>query len=222
MSVIRIVLVDDHAVVRAGLRSYLESFDDLEVVGEAASGEALLADIEGWAPDLVVMDVLLPGGMDGIEATRRLARLALPTRVVVLTAFTDDARIVAALRAGAIAYVRKDAAPEALLDAVRGAARGRSNLDPAIAAALLADVAQPGAASEAELTERELEVLRRMAHGESNRGIAAALVIGEETVKSHVGSILGKLQAAHRTRAVVAALKQGLISLDDIDLDQEP
>jgi len=218
MTPTRIVLVDDHAVVRAGLRSYLESFADLRVVGEAASGEDLLAHIADWSPDVVLMDVLLPGGIDGIETTRRLLRRSPEMRVVVLTAFTDDARVVAALRAGAIGYVRKDAAPEALLDAVRAAAEGRSNLDPAIATALVAELVADGPPLAEPLTEREHEVLRQLARGTSNRAIADALGIGEETVKSHVASILAKLQAGHRTRAVVAALKQGLIGLDEIEM----
>ena len=211
---IRIILVDDHTVVRRGLRSYLEAFADIEVVGEAASGEACLDNLETWLPDVAVMDLLMPGGIDGIETTRRARALSPHTQVVVLTAHVDEARVVAALRAGAIGYVRKDAEPELLLTAVRAAARGQSMLDPSIAGSVLQEVM----GDTEGLTERELTVLRELAHGRSNKQIAAELVIGEETVKTHVGNILSKLHMAQRTQAVVAALKQGLISLEEIQL----
>jgi len=214
MNNIRIILVDDHTVVRRGLRSYLEAFADIKVVGEAASGEACLDGLETWLPDVVVMDLLMPGGIDGIETTRQARAMSPHTQVVVLTAHMDEARVVAALRAGAIGYVRKDAEPELLLTAVRAAARGQSMLDPSIAGYVLQEVM-----GETDgLTERELMVLRGLAHGHSNKQIAAKLVIGEETVKTHVGNILSKLHMAQRTQAVVAALKQGLISLDEITL----
>ena len=212
-----LVLVDDHRVVRRGLRSFLESFADLTIVGEAASGETLLAELETWLPDVVLMDLLMPGGIDGIETTRQVRLLSPHTQVVVLTAHTDEARVVAALRAGAIGYVRKDAAPEFLLQAVRAAGRGQAMLDPAIAGSVLQDLIH-GTPLGNELTERETEVLWLLAHGRTNREIAANLIVSEETVKTHVGNILSKLQMAHRTQAVIKALKQGLISLDEIDL----
>ncbi len=213
---IRLVLVDDHTVVRRGLHTFLASFPDIEVVGEAASGEAALENLEKWLPDVVVMDLLMPGGIDGIEATRRVRQLSPHSQVVVLTAYTDEARVVAALRAGAIGYVRKDAEPELLLTAVRAAARGQSMLDPAIAGSVLQELL--GGIEHDGLTEREMSVLRLLAHGRSNRAIAAELVVGEETIKTHVGNILSKLHMSQRTQAVVAALKQGLISLDEIEL----
>lgn len=214
---IRIVVVDDHKVVQTGLRSYLESFPDMEVVGAASSGEEVLEKLEGWLPDVVVMDMRMPGGMDGVEATRRVRALSPHTQVVVLTAHTDDARVVGALRAGAIGYVRKDADPSVFLAAVRGAARGRSVLDPAVAGSVLRDLAHGTGLTE-PLSERETEVLHQLAHGRTNREIADALHISEDTVKTHVGNILSKLQLAHRTQAVIYALKQGLLSLDDIKL----
>ena len=217
MEPIRLVLVDDHRVVRRGLRSFLEAFPEIAVAGEASSGEELLDHLEGWLPDVVIMDLLMPGGMDGIETTRRVRSITPHTQVVVLTAHTDDARVVAALRAGAIGYVRKDAAPETLLAAVRAAARGQSLLDPAIAGSVLQDLIGDTAMPQ-ELTQREMEVLRLLAHGQTNRGIAEELVVSEETVKTHVGNILAKLHLAHRTQAVVHALKQGLISLEEIEL----
>ena len=214
---IRVALVDDHRVVQTGLRSYLESFDDIEVIGAASSGEEALEKLEGWLPDVVVMDLRMPGGMDGIEATRRVRALSPHTQVVVLTAHTDEARVVAALRAGAIGYVRKDAQPEVFLAAVRGAARGQSVLDPAVAGSVLQELLRGGGLVEA-LSERETEVLRQLAHGRTNREIADTLHVSEETVKTHVGNILSKLQLGHRTQAVIYALKQGLLSLDEIDL----
>ncbi|MCZ7671821.1 MAG: response regulator transcription factor [Chloroflexi bacterium] len=216
MAEIRVVLVDDHSVVRRGLRSYLESFPGITIVGEAASGEALLEQVEGWLPDVVIMDLLLPGGMDGIEATRQVRQLTPHTQVVALTAYTDDARVVAALRAGAIGYVRKDAEPEILLTAVRAAAKGQSILDPAVAGSVMQELVQ-GTLPGSELTEREMDVLRQLANGRTNKEIAATLSISEETVKTHVGNILAKLQLVHRAQVIVYALKEGLISLEELE-----
>lgn len=217
MEAIRLVLVDDHRVVRRGLRSFLDAFPDVSIVGEASSGEEVLEKVESWLPDVVIMDLLMPGGMDGIETTRRIRSITPHTQVVVLTAYTDDARVVAALRAGAIGYVRKDAKPEILLAAVRAAAHGQSLLDPSIAASVLQELITKFKIRE-DLTGREMEVLRWLAHGRTNREIADELVVGEETVKTHVGNILAKLHLAHRTQAVIHALKQGLISLDEIEI----
>lgn len=213
---IKVVLIDDHTVVRRGLRTYLESFPDIQIIGEAASGEALMEQVQTWLPDVAIMDLLMPGGMDGIEATKQMRRLSPHTQVVVLTAFTDEARVVAALRAGAIGYIRKDADPETLLTAVRSAARGQSMLDPAVASAVLQELVQSTSIN--ELTEREMDVLYQLAHGRTNREISTNLMIGEETVKTHIANILSKMQMTHRTQAVVYALKQGLISLDELDL----
>lgn len=217
MDTIRLVLVDDHRVVRRGLRSFLEAFPDITIVGEASSGEEVLEKVEGWLPDVVIMDLLMPGGIDGIEGTRRIRSITPHTQVVVLTAHTDDARVVAALRAGAIGYVRKDAEPEILLTAVRAAARGQSMLDPTIAGSVLQEIVSSVKIRD-DLTEREMEVLRLLAHGRTNREIAKELVVGAETVKTHVGNILAKLHLAHRTQAAIHALKRGLISLDEIEL----
>ena len=217
MDVIRLVLVDDHRVVRRGLRSYLEAFPGITIVGEASSGEEALAKIENWLPDVVIMDLLMPGGIDGIETTRRIRSITPHTQIVVLTAYVDDARVVGALRAGAIGYVRKDAEPEILLSAVRAAARGQSMLDPAVAGSVLQDLIGSTKVKD-DLTDREMEVLRLLARGHTNHEIAEELVVGAETVKTHVGNILAKLHLAHRTQAVIHALKQGLISLDEIEL----
>lgn len=214
---IRVVLVDDHRVVSRGVHSYLESFGDLTVVGVAANAEELLAKLDEWSPEVVVMDLLMPGGMDGVEATRQVRQRWPRIQVVALTASTDDARLVGSLRAGAIGYVRKDAEPEVLLAAVRAAAKGQSMIDPAVAATVLQEMVRGNAAG-GELTERETDVLKQLASGKTNREIAEALFISEETVKSHIGNILSKLHLAHRTQAVIYALKQGLISMDDLKL----
>lgn len=218
---IRVVLVDDHRVVSRGVHSYLESFNDLKVVGVAANAEELLAKLDEWSPEVVVMDLLMPGGMDGVEATRQVRRRWPRVQVVALTASTDDARLVGSLRAGAIGYVRKDAEPEILLAAVRAAAKNQSMIDPAVAATVLQEMARGGEAQFGQgeqLTERETEVLKQLAGGKTNREIAEALFISEETAKSHIGNILSKFHLAHRTQAVIYALKQGLISMDDLKL----
>ncbi|HVB24561.1 MAG TPA: response regulator transcription factor [Ktedonobacteraceae bacterium] len=214
---IKVVLVDDHHIVRRGLRSFLNAFDDLLVVGEASSGEEALQHIEEWLPDVIVMDMLMPGGIDGIETIRQVRTLVPSTRIVALTSYTDDSRVVAALRAGAIGYVRKEADPDILLASVRAAAHGQSLLDPAVANAVMQELMRGGKHS-AELTEREQEVLRQLAFGRTNHEIAEALVVSDETVKTHVGNILTKLQLAHRTQAVIYALKKGLISIDELEL----
>ncbi len=220
---ITVALVDDHAVVRRGLRTYLESFPDFALVGEASSGEEALRQLDLWLPDVLVVDLLMPGGMDGIETTRQARALSPHTQVVALTSTTDDERALAALRAGAIGYVRKDADPQLLLDAIRAAARGRTLLDATVANTLLHELTREqareraGERVRAALTEREQEVLRQLARGRTNHEIAEALVVSDETVKTHVGNILSKLQLAHRTQAVIYALKRGLISLDEIE-----
>lgn len=214
---IRVVLVDDHHVARHGLQSFLKAFEDLEVVGEASSGEEALQKIEEWMPDVVVLDLLMPGGISGIETIKRIRTLLPNTRIVALTSSTDDALVGAALRAGALGFVRKEARLETLLASIRAAAHGQSLLDPSVAEVVMQElsrVGQPGV----ELTEREQEVLRQLAFGRTNHEIAEALTVSDETVKTHVGNILTKLHLAHRTQAVIYALKKGLISLDEIEL----
>ena len=212
MSIIPLVLVDDHRVVTHSLKLYLESFDDLKVVGIAATGEDLLARVDEWQPQVVLLDLLMPGGIDGLETTRRLVHRKPDVRVIALTASMDEARMMGVLRAGATGYVRKDADPETLLAAVRAVARGRTYIDPSIGSRLLETVA-----SAEILTARENEVLRHVALGLSNREIAAALAVGEETVKTHVGNVLSKLHVENRSQAIVQALKLGLVSLDELE-----
>lgn len=218
MSKTRVVFVDDHNIVRAGLKSYLESFPDMQVVGVADSGEMLLDKISLWQPNVVVMDLLMPGGMDGIEATRRVRELAPKIQVVILTAYSDDARVIAGLRAGAISYVRKNSDMKVLLNAIRGAARRQSVLDPTVATALLQDFVQVQPEQDDSLTDREMDVLKLLASGKTNRQIGAVLSISSETVKSHVGNILSKFQLTQRAQVIVYALKNGILSLDEIEL----
>lgn len=211
MTPIRIALVDDHRVVTRSLKAYLESFPDLRVIGIASSGEELLARYDAWRPAVVLQDLLMPGGVDGIETTRRLIERDPSVRVVALTASVDEARMMGVLRAGAVGYVRKDAEPEVLLQAVRAVAAGRTYIDPSVAVRLVT------AGRGDDLTPRERDVLRLLALGRSNKDIAAALVIGEETVKSHVARLLGKLGVQNRAQAIVQALKRGLVALDELD-----
>jgi len=217
MTPIKVALVDDHHVVRRGIQSFLSAMPGIDIAGSAESGEAFLEKVDDWLPDVVVMDLYMPGGIDGIETTRQLRQRSPHTQVVVLTAHTDDERVIAALRAGAIGYVRKESDPQLLLDAIRAASRGQSVVDPSVASAVLRDMSQqaiPGV----DLTERENEILLELAQGLTNQQIAEKLVISVETVKTHVGNVLSKLHLKHRHQAVIYALKKGLISLDDLDL----
>ena len=208
---ITLVVVDDHRVVARSLQVYLESFDDLRLVGVAASGEELLERFDEWRPHVVIQDLLLQGGIDGIETTRRLIARHPEVRVIALTASTDEARMMGVLRAGASGYVRKDAEPETLLAAVRAVARGRTFIDPTIGHRVVR-----GAPSPDDLTARERDVLKQMALGKSNKEIAERLAIGEETVKTHVRHLLAKLGAENRAQAAVRALARGVVSAEDL------
>jgi DNA-binding NarL/FixJ family response regulator len=210
VSRIRIALVDDHRVVTRSLKAYLESFPDFEVVGIAVGGEELLHHLSEWRPQLVLLDLLMPGGWNGIETTRRILERAPDVRLIALTASLDEPRMMGVLRAGAAGYIRKDAEPETLLAAVRAVARGKTYIDPSVVRQAL------GATPREELTARETEVLRRLAQGLSNKEIAEALSISEETVKSHVSNVLAKLEAENRAQAIVQALKRGLVSLEEL------
>jgi two-component system, NarL family, response regulator LiaR len=211
MSTISIVLADDHQVVTHSLKAYLESFSDLKVIGIASTGEELLARLDEWRPRVILQDLLMPGGIDGIETTRRVLQRHPEIAVVALTASMEEARMIGALRAGALGYVRKDAAPETLLAAVRSVARGRTYIDPSIDRTARLTSTDPET-----LTTRETEVLRHVALGLSNRDIAAALSVSEETVKTHVTHVLAKLNVDNRAQAIVQALKRGLVTLDEL------
>ncbi|MEV0846577.1 response regulator transcription factor [Streptomyces sp. NPDC049954] len=207
---IRVLLVDDHQVVRRGLRTFLEIQDDIEVVGEAADGEEGVARAGELRPDVILMDVKMPG-MDGIEALRTLRGLDNPVRVLVVTSFTEQRTVVPALRAGAAGYVYKDIDPEALAGAIRSVHAGHVLLQPEVAGMLLAQEDHgPGPGRGGTLTDREREVLAHIADGRSNREIARALVLSEKTVKTHVSNILMKLDLADRTQAALWAVRHGM------------
>ncbi|ARI55235.1 MULTISPECIES: response regulator transcription factor [Streptomyces] len=206
---IRVLLVDDHQVVRRGLRTFLEIQDDIEVVGEASDGAEGVARTEELRPDVVLMDIKMPG-TDGIEALRRLRELENPAKILIVTSFTEQRTVVPALRAGASGYVYKDVDPDALAGAIRSVHAGHVLLQPEVAGALLAqDDAGGGTGRGSTLTEREREVLGLIADGRSNREIARALVLSEKTVKTHVSNILMKLDLADRTQAALWAVRNG-------------
>ena len=206
---IGVLIVDDHAVVREGLRTFLELQEEITVVGEAGDGEEALRQAGLLRPDVVLMDLTMPG-MDGVAAMRELRVLLPRTRVVVLTSFADDSRLLAAIQAGAAGYLLKNVAPRELARAVRAAHAGEALLDPAVAARLVAAIAQPGGAPAEHLTGREREVLQLITKGRSNKRIAAELGISEKTVKTHVGHVLAKLGVNDRTQAAMYAVGHGL------------
>ncbi|MFE7712409.1 response regulator [Streptomyces sp. NPDC057486] len=208
--IIRVLLVDDHQVVRRGLRTFLEIQDDIEVVGEAADGAEGVARSEELRPDVVLMDIKMPG-TDGIEALRKLRELDNPAKVLIVTSFTEQRTVVPALRAGASGYVYKDVDPDALAGAIRSVHAGHVLLQPEVAGALLAqEDSGTGTGRGSTLTEREREVLGLIADGRSNREIARALVLSEKTVKTHVSNILMKLDLADRTQAALWAVRHGV------------
>ncbi|RMH00605.1 MAG: DNA-binding response regulator [Chloroflexi bacterium] len=213
---ITVLLVDDHKVVRQGVRAFLDTQPDLQVVGEADSGETAVSLAAKFAPDVALMDLIMPG-MDGVEATRRLKQVSPRTQIIVLTSYHQDEHIFPAIRAGALSYLLKDVGPDELADAIRKAARGEAVLHPQVAARVVQEL--HGSRSEkvnpfTELTDRELDVLRLIANGRSNAEIAAELVISEKTVKSHVSNILSKLHLADRTQAAVYAWREGIVRRD--------
>jgi two-component system, NarL family, response regulator LiaR len=211
--VIRVLIADDHAVVRQGLRTFLDLQDDVDVVGEAADGEEAVAAAAQHAPDVILLDLVMPG-LDGIGALRRLRDAAPAARVIVLTSFGEDERLFTALRAGAVGFLLKDVEPAELVRAIRTAHAGQSPLSPAVAARVVEELAsgggQHGAAD--ELTPRELEVLCLIARGRSNKRIALELGVAEKTVKTHVGHLLAKLGLTDRTQAALYAVREGLDS----------
>jgi two-component system, NarL family, response regulator LiaR len=213
---ITILIVDDHAVVRQGVQTLLGIHSDLQVVGEAESAEEALPLVEELVPDVVLLDLLLPG-MNGVEATRQMKRISPRSQIVVLTSYVEDEHLFPALRAGALSYLLKDIRPRELAESIRKAARGESVLHSRVAARMIAEVRQtkrkvPPAF--ADLTSRELEVLQLLADGQTNAGIAEQLVLSEKTVRGYISNILSKLHLADRTQAAVLAWKIGLMERD--------
>ena len=212
---IRLLVADDHPVVRDGLVAMLSTQPDLVVVGEAATGAEAVERAAALAPDVILLDLEMPG-MDGVEALRQIRAARPDAPVIVFTAFDTDERIVSAVRAGAQGYLLKGAPREELFKAIRVVSEGGSLLQPVVASKLLQHMSQQATERETSadsLTEREMEVLKLLAQGKTNKEIAAALVISERTVKFHVGSILSKLGAGNRTEAVTIAAQRGLVNL---------
>jgi two-component system, NarL family, response regulator LiaR len=214
---ISLLLTDDHALVRQGIRAFLELQPDLAVIAEADSGENAARMAAELAPDVVLMDLVMPG-IGGVEATRQVKQVSPRSQIIVLTSYHEDEYIFPALRAGALSYVLKDIGPEELADVVRKAARGESVLHPRVAARVVQELR--GTRTDVpnlftELSERELDVLRLIADGLSNAEIAKKLIISEKTVKGHVSNILGKLHMLDRTQAAVFAWRQGLVARGD-------
>jgi two-component system, NarL family, response regulator LiaR len=214
---IRVLITDDHGVVRQGLKMFLSLDSDIEVVGEAENGEEAVAMARELDPDVVLMDLLMPV-MDGIEATKAIRSELPDTEVIALTSVLEDASVTGAVRAGAIGYLLKDTHAEELHRAIRGAAEGRVQLAPEAAARLMREVRGPE--SPEALTEREAEVLKLLARGKANKQIANSLYVSEKTVKTHVSSILMKLGIQSRTQAALHAVRTGLVSVDE--LGEEP
>ncbi len=214
---ITVLIVDDHQVVRQGVRAFLESQPDITVVAEAESGEMAAQLAAEYAPDVVLMDLLMPG-MDGIAATQQVKRVSPRTQVIVLTSYHQDEHIFPAIRAGALSYLLKDASPQELVEAVRKAAHGEVVLHSRVAARLVQEL--HGARQDVDnplntLSDRELDVLRLVADGLTNAEIAERLIISDKTVKSHVSNILGKLHLVDRTQAAVFAWREGVVRRDD-------
>lgn len=214
---IRILLVDDHSVVRQGLRMFLSLDADLEVVGEAANGAEALRLAHELKPDVVLMDLLMPM-MDGIAATAAIRQELPDTEVIALTSVLEDASVTGAVRAGAIGYLLKDTQAEELVRAIRAAANGQVQLAPEALARLMREVRAPE--SPETLTERETDVLRLLAQGQSNKEIARSLHIGEKTVKTHVSNILSKLGVPSRTQAALHAVRIGLVPARPVALHE--
>jgi DNA-binding NarL/FixJ family response regulator len=210
---IRVLIADDHKVVRQGLRFLLSSEPGIEVTGEAADGSAALDAIRATGPDVVLLDLFMPR-LDGLSVLNAMREEGLTAAVLVLTSSPEDQHLVAALKAGALSYLPKTAGVDLVIDAVRAAARGESVLQPAATARLLRELRQATADPLAQLTPRETDVLKGLAQGRSNREIARVLSVSEETVKSHVSSILAKLGLADRTQAAIFALQRHLVPLD--------
>jgi NarL family two-component system response regulator LiaR len=219
-SPIRVLIADDHAILRKGIRALLGTEPDIEVVGETADGLETVAQAKTLHPDVILMDLVMPK-MDGIEATRQITAEQPGVRILVLTSFAADDKVFPAIKAGALGYILKDSGPAELVQGIHQVYQGQPSLEPSIALKMLQELSHPPQRppTPEPLSEREMEVLRLLAQGKSNREIAEQLVITELTVRTHVSNILGKLHLASRTQAALYALKEGLASLDDVPAD---
>ena len=219
---IRLLVVDDQGIVRKGVRALLAEVDGMKVVGEASNGLEAVNQAEALHPDVILMDLVMPG-MDGIEAIRQIMTRQPKARILALTSFAADDKVFPAIKAGALGYLLKDSEPEDLIAAIKNIFRGEPFLHPSIARKVLEELSHPGGnpPTPEPLTERELEVLQLVSQGLSNQEIAERLVIGDATVRTHIGNILGKLHLANRVQAALYALRKGLSSLDDSGSTQE-
>jgi len=214
---IQVLIVDDHAIVRDGIRSLLSTIEDIDVAGEASTGREAVTLFNRLGPDIVLMDLVMPE-MDGIQAIQAIIERQPEAKILVLTSFATDDKVFPAIKAGASGYLLKDSDSEELVRSIREVQRGESSIDPKIARKLLREISDPPPKSPPPevdpLTEREMEVLKLVAKGKSNQEIGQQLVISEGTVRAHVSNILGKLHLASRTQATLYALRQGLASLN--------
>lgn len=220
---IRVLLTDDHAIVRKGVRALLATERDIQVVGEACDGEEAVVQAESLCPDVILMDLVMPK-LDGIEAISQIMAKRPSTCILVLTSFAADEKVFPAIKAGALGYLLKDSGPEELVGAIRQVHRGEPSLEPSIARKVLLELSHPPTQKSLTvdpLTERELDILRLVAQGCSNKDIALKLSLSELTVRTHVSNILGKLHLASRTQAALYALQKGITSLQDIPTIQD-
>jgi len=209
---IKLVIVDDHRVVRSGVKALIETEPDLEVIGEAADGREAVTKVKAQNPDVVLMDLVMPE-MDGVDATSEITKLSPAPEILILTSFSEEERIIQAIKAGASGYLIKDASPDELVQAIKDVYHGESTLDPKVAGTVLRSVQNEPKDSSEDLTDREVEVLELLAEGLPNENIAEKLYISERTVRSHVSNILGKLNLANRTQAALYAVRQGIADL---------
>jgi len=214
---IRVLIVDDHQIVRQGLRNFLELNEDIAVIGEAADGIGALESATELKPDVILMDLVMPR-MDGITATMEIKKKNPEVMVIALTSFTEDDKVIPAIQAGACSYLLKDVSPDDLVEAIRAAAKGEARLHPDVTRKLMQQVSKPTPAQKgslpAEITDRELDVIRLVAQGKSNQEIASELVISEKTVKTHMSNIFSKLELVDRTQLAIYAIKNNLVNLD--------
>lgn len=213
---IRIFMADDHAIVRKGLRTLIESESDMEVIGEASDGVEAVLKVRSLQPDVILMDLVMPR-QGGVEAIIEIKKENPDARILVLTSFAEEEKVFSAIKAGALGYLLKDTSPEQLLQAIHDVYRGESSLHPTIALKLIRELRQPSSLPPTNdpLTEREVEVVKLVAQGYTNQEIADTLFISERTVGNHIGSMLSKLHLANRTQVALYALREGLASLDE-------
>jgi len=215
---IKLLVVDDQNIVRKGIRALLEQVDDIDVIGEASNGEEAVDQAKRLHPDVILMDLMMPK-MDGITAIQEIQAGQSSARIIALTSFVTEDKVFPAIKAGAMGYLLKDSEPEDLITAIRKVNRGEPSLHPIVAKMVLEELGQPvkQPLTPEPLTQREVDIIRLVAQGLSNRQIADQLVIGEATVRTHVGNVLNKLHLANRVQATLYALREGLTSLDEID-----